>query len=446
MASENKTDDLTITKIVTYALPAFPASLVLITVAIYLPNFYTDDLGVTAGMLGWVFLLGRFWDAVTDPAMGYLSDRTRSRWGRRRPFLLLAAIPMWLTFYLIWSPNPDWSPTVLFLYLMVCYLTLYTFWTVFNVPYQSLGMELTSDYHQRTVLFAVRQAAYVVGTIFGMMIPAYLVGRLGNRLDAYSTFSLYAGALIVVILVFAFLSLREREDIHHAESFPFLEGMKITFKNRAFVILVLTYLASVVGASFIAPLSLYIAKYVIKMEGIVQYIVLVYMLGSLLSIPVWAFIAKKTSKVRAWQIALTIGGVAYFGALTYSEGTWILWMIFAAIVGTTFGCTMAIGPAIIADVIDQDELETGKRREGAFVGVQSFVDKAAVGLAVFIGMQGLAYIGYVPNVEQTPQVVSGLLFLYGILPGVLQLVSVVIIQRFPITPEVHQDIRRQLGR
>jgi GPH family glycoside/pentoside/hexuronide:cation symporter len=360
--------------------------------------------------------------------------------------LLVAAIPLWITFYLIWSPDPTWSPTVLFLYLLICYLSLFTFWTVFNVPYQSLGMELTSDYNQRTVLFAVRQISYVLGTVAGIMLPMYLVTRLGDRLEAFSLFSIIAGGLVVAILIVSFLRLRERQDIVHSEVFPFIKGLRVTFSNRAFLILVFAYLTSVVGSSFIAPLSMYIAKYIIKEVWVVQYIVLVYMLGSLLSIPLWALLATHTSKVRAWQLAMLIGGVAYFGALFYEEGSWQLWMVMAFIVGTTFGCTTAIGPAIIADVIDQDELETGKRREGAFVGVQSFVDKAAIGIAIFIGMQGLEYIGYVPNVDQTEQVISGLTFLYGTLPAVLQFVAVVIIHRFPITPEVHRSIQEQLGR
>lgn len=434
-------------QIATYSLPAFPASLVLITVGIYLPNFYTDNLAVTAGMLSWVFLIGRFWDAVTDPVMGYFSDKTRTRWGRRRPYLLLAAVPIWVFFYLIWSPDPEMGSTMQFLYLLVCYLALYTFWTVFYVPYQSLGMELTPDYDERNVLFGVRQILYVLGTITGMMLPVYIVSRMGgDRHAGYSTYALYTGALITVILVLAFARLQEREDIVHTETFPFFEGMKTTLKNRAFVIVVMTYLISLIGASFIAPLAMYMAKYVIKAEWAVQYVVLAYMVGSILAIPFWIRLAAKTNKIRAWQIAMVSGGLFYFGALLYDEGTWILWIVFGFLVGTSSGCTTAIGPSVIADVIDQDELETGKRREGAFVGIQSFIDKAAVGVAIFIGLQGLDYVGYIPNVDQPPIVIGGLIFLYGVLPGTLQIVAAVIINRFPITPEVHAEIRRQLGR
>jgi len=122
----------------------------------------------------------------------------------------------------------------------------------------------------------------------------------------------------------------------------------------------------------------------------------------------------------------------------------MLWIVLAVVVGSSTGCSMTMGPAISADVIDSDELETGMRREGAFVGVWSFVDKAAVGLAIFVGMQGLDRIGYVPNLEQTPDVIAGMKFLYCLLPAVLHLVALLIFQKFPITPEVHAQIRAQL--
>ena len=112
--------------------------------------------------------------------------------------------------------------------------------------------------------------------------------------------------------------------------------------------------------------------------------------------------------------------------------------------GAASGCSMTLGPAISADVIDSDELETGMRREGAFVGVWSFLDKAAVGLAVFIGMQGLHRIGYVPNEAQTPEVIAGMKYLYCLLPAALHLVALLIFQKFPITAEVHAQIRAQL--
>ena len=433
-------------RIVSYSLPALGTSMILVSVAIYLPNFYTDELGVTAGMLSWVFLVGRFWDAVTDPVMGYISDRTHTRWGRRRPYFLLSALPIWAAFYWIWSPDPGLSSNETFVHLIVCYLALYTFWTVFSIPYLSLGMELTTAYHERTRLFAGRQGFYIAGTTLGMLAPAIVAEALGSKAAGYSALGAVFGGLTVVLILITFTRVRERTGAATREPFPFFEGLRLTFRNRAFVVLLLVYLFSLVGASFIAPLSLYIAKYVIQAEWVMKYVMLAYMAGSLLSIPIWLRLSRRIGKNRTWTAAMVLGTVGYALSYTYHEGTWVRWIVLAVVVGAAAGCTMTLGPALSADVIDSDELETGMRREGAFVGVWSFVDKAAVGLAVFVGLQGLEAIGYRPNVAQNETVIEGMKFLYCLLPAVCHLAAVIVFQRFPITREVHAAIRAELDR
>lgn len=435
---------MTTGQIVSYSLPALGAYTILISVALYLPNYYTDELGVTAGLLSWVFLVGRVWDAVTDPIMGFISDRTRTRWGRRRPWLLLSALPLWALFYLIWSPSPSLSPQGTFAHLLVCYLALYTFWTVFWIPYLSLGLELTTDHHERTRLFGGRQAFAVGGSALGMLAPAILAQSFGGKAAGYAFMGAFFGGLTVALILVAFARVREREEMAAGESFPFLEGLRVTLRNRAFLVLLGVYLFSVVGGSFIAPLSLYVAKYVIRAEWVMQWVMLAYLAGSLASIPLWLRLSRRLGRNRTWSAAMLVGVAGYAASWTYHEGTWLRWIALAVVVGAANACTQALAPAVSADVIDSDELETGRRREGAFVGVWSFADKAAVGLAVFLGLQGLAAIGYAPNVEQSDGVVAGMKFLYCLLPALFNLVAFLIFQRFPITPEVHAEIRARL--
>jgi GPH family glycoside/pentoside/hexuronide:cation symporter len=169
-----------------------------------------------------------------------------------------------------------------------------------------------------------------------------------------------------------------------------------------------------------------------------------YLAGSVVSIPVWVRMSRKLGKNRTWSIAMLLATAVYATSFLYHEGTWQLWIVLAAIVGAANGCTMTVGPSISADVIDSDELETGRRREGAFMGIWSFMDKAAIGLAIFVGMQGLEALGYVPNQDQSETVVFGIKFLYCIVPACCHLAAVIIFQRFPITAEVHAGIRAQL--
>ncbi|MBW1884420.1 MAG: MFS transporter [Deltaproteobacteria bacterium] len=432
-------------QVLSYALPASAMALIMVSVAIYLPNYYTDELGVSAGMLSWVFLAGRVWDAVTDPLMGHISDGTRSRWGRRRPYFIVSALPIWLVFYLIWSPSPGLSTQGTFVHLLVCYILLYSFWTVFSVPYASLGMELTPNYHERTRIFGFRQAFIMAGTAVGMLAPFAFAQLMGDKAAGYSMMALVFGGIGAALIITTFVRVRERRAVADAETFSFFVGLKTTFSNHAFVILLLVYLASYVGGSFIAPLSIFMAKYVIKEEWAMQPVMIAYLLGSMLSIPIWLELSKRLGKNRTFSIGFIVGMLGYAASTTYYEGTWIRWVVLAVVVGAANGCTMTLGPALAADVIDSDELVTGARREGAFMGIWSFADKAAVGLAVFIGMQGLEYIGYEPNVDQSEEVIAGMKFLYCVLPALLQLVAFLIFQRFPITPERHERIRAELA-
>jgi Na+/melibiose symporter-like transporter len=256
--------------------------------------------------------------------------------------------------------------------------------------------------------------------------------------------ALCLGALGVVLILITFARVREPTRTDTAEALPFGRGLRATLSNRPFRVLLLVYLASHVGGSFIAPLSLFIAKYVIQVEWAMQPVMLAYLAGSMLSIPIWLRLSKVHGKNRTWTIGMLLGVTGYAISYSYHEGTWVLWMILAVVVGAATGCTLTLGPAIAADVIDSDELATGARREGVFMGVWSLVDKAAVGLAVFVGMQGLEAIGYVPNRAQTPGVIAGMKFLYCLLPAILNLVAVGLFQYFPITREVHREMRTEL--
>lgn len=427
-----------------YSLPAFGSAMVLISVGVYLPKFYTDELLVAPALLSWVFLLGRFWDAVTDPVMGYMSDRTRTRWGRRRPYFLLSALPIAVLFYLIWTPAPSLSESQLFFHLLLCYLGLYTFWTVFNIPYISLGAEMATNYHDRTRIYGGRQAFFLAGTAAGTLAPVFFVKFVGEAREGYSSMALVCGGMAMLLVVFAFFRLRENPAHQSEDPLPFFEGLRVTLRNRAFVILLFVYLIAVVGSSFLAMLTPYIAEYVIQASWVIPYVVLSYMGGAVASMPLWVRLARWKGKNRAWTLAMLLGAAGYFTSFSYHEGTWMLWIVLAAVVGSAAGCTSALGNAIVADVVDSDELQTGKRREGAFFGIVALLDKAAVGLAAFIGLRGLQAFGYQPNVEQTETVIFGMKLLYCLLPGFCHIAALLLFQRFPMTPEVHARIRAQL--
>ncbi|UCD86067.1 MAG: MFS transporter [Deltaproteobacteria bacterium] len=429
-------------QLINYGFPAFGMSIMLVAQTVYLPIYYTDTLMLGAHLLSIVFLVGRFWDAITDPVMGHISDRTRTRWGRRRPYFLLSSLPLAVAFFLIWSPRAS-SPLGLFLHLLIMYLILYTFWTIFAIPYISLGAELSPDYHERTRLFGARQIFGLVGAIIGTLLFDF-VRFIDDTKTGYSLMAGSTGLLTMILILIMFKGVRENPEFQSRESIGFFAGLKITFRNRAFLILLIVFLLLLAGGSFLYPLTPYIAKYVVRDPKLVRYVVLCYIVGAALSVALWVRLARKIGKNNTLTISMLVAATAFLLAFTYHEGTWLRWLILAMIAGTGLGCSLTVVPSIAADVIDSDELETGRRREGAFFGVWTFVEKCAVGLAVFIGISGLHLIGYEPNVEQTSSVILGMKLLYCILPGICHVAAALIFRKFPITPEVHAKIRAEL--
>jgi Na+/melibiose symporter-like transporter len=253
-----------------------------------------------------------------------------------------------------------------------------------------------------------------------------------------------------MLLIFInFIGNRENPEFQTREPFPFLKGVVISFRNRAFVILLIAYLLALAGGAMVAPLTPYMGEYVFRVQNpwLVPAIVLVFLVGAAASVYPWMKLSQKIGKNKTWNIGMAIGAVAGFTAMVvYNEGAWVWWLIISILAGMGYGCTTSIGPSLFADVVDSDELETGRRREGVFFGVMTFVEKAAVGLAVFAGLQGLDLIGYVPNVEQTASVIFGMKFLFCLMPAICHVVAVIVFLLFPITPEVHAQIRAELDK
>ena len=436
---------LTIREIITYSLPRFGSAAMFMAVGIYLPIFYTDTLALAPGFIAWTFLIGRFWDGLTDPVMGYVSDRTRSKMGRRRPYFLVSAFPVAIAFYFLWSPPVSLADRSLFIYLTVMYLLTFTFWTIFSIPHTSLGAEMTMDYHERTVLTGVREALGVFGTLIGTLAPPILARVYGSERGGYSVMAGWMAAVTCVFIFVCFFNVKENPEFQKQHPLALGKGLIALYKNRPFRVLVTAFMIALIGNAFVPILTLYIAKYVVKVPQPIPTIVIAsYMLAVVASIVFWTRLSRRIGKTEAWRRALMFTAVVFAASFYYHEGTWLVWIILAAMAGFGYGCTLALGYSMMADVIDLDELETGRRREGAYFGIWFFVEKGAVGLTAFIGMQTLERMGYVANQEQTVQVWWAMKFLYSILPAVCFAAAFFMLRRYPITQEEQQRIRAEI--
>lgn len=435
---------------VAYASPALALALMGITFYVFLPKFYVDTVGISAQAFGIIILVSRLWDAVLDPVLGYLSDRTRHSMGRRRPWILYGAVPLILVFVALCNPllvAPYWQLP----WAAGCTILFFFFWTLVSVPYQSLGAELSFDYDERTKLLAFRDGALVAGTVLAVVIPE-IVGRLinlpvGPALEAqrFSWLGITYALLVVGSVTWCVSAVRERkwgESVRPTGSVA--NNVTELFKNRPFVILLLSYTIGGFGAQLPATLFLFYVQYVLHSTQGPQFLLLYFAVG-FVCLPAWVWIASRWEKKQTWLTAMSVNVGAFLGVLFLGPGDEALYCLLVALSGVGYGATLALPSSMQGDVIDFDELESGKRREGQFTGFWLISSKLAGALGAGIALPVLDFTGYIPNAAQQPEsTIAALRWMYAGVPCICYGIAIVVASRYPITRELHQKIRHEI--
>jgi GPH family glycoside/pentoside/hexuronide:cation symporter len=431
-------------KKVAYAAPAFALAIVGIPVYVYLPKFYTDVVGVNIAILGYLLLAVRLFDAVTDPAIGYLSDQTNTRFGRRRPYIAGGAIFLSLSMYFLFNP-PHASPSFETAWFGVTIFSLFLFWTVIVVPYESLGPEITFDYDERTTLLGMRDGALIAGTLVAASSPALVAWGFGlssthegERAKFFWIAVLYAPCLIALCW-WCVVSIRERPQIIGRKRPELWQGLRQVSQNRPFIILLVSYIVAAFGSNLPATLILYYVEYVLQSK-LADLFLLIYFVTGVLFLPGWVYMARRLEKKITWLAAMVINTGAFTGVFFLGPGDAHLYGILVFLSGIGFGATLAIPSAMQADVIDYDELLSGQRREGQYIGIWSITKKLAAALGVGLALAILGAVGYTPNVEQSAQVQFTLRVLYALVPSLCNIAAFVIALAYPISRKIHHDI------
>jgi GPH family glycoside/pentoside/hexuronide:cation symporter len=426
-----------------YAAPAFALAVVGIPIYVYLPKFYTDVVGIEIAALGAILAGVRIFDAVTDPVMGYLSDRTASRFGRRRPYIAAGALFVALFLFLLFTP-PAASPAFETVWFGVNIYALFLFWTVVTVPYESLGPEITFDYNERNSLFALRDGLLIAGTLAAAASPAAVQAAFGLAADAqgertkFFWIAIIYAPLVIGSAVWCALAVRELPQ-RETSSAGILKGLRQVFRNRPFVILLSAYTISAVGSNLPATLILYYVQYVL-LSPRADFFLLLYFVTGILFLPAWVSLARKVGKKHAWLLSIGINTGAFIGVFFLEAGQEMIYGVLVFFSGIGLGATLALPSSIQADVIDYDELLTGERREGRYIGLWSIAKKLAAAVGVGAGLSILGLAGYVPNAAQPEKVVFTLRVLYALVPSACNLVALAIACAYPISETTHKQI------
>jgi glycoside/pentoside/hexuronide:cation symporter, GPH family len=395
----------------------------------FLMFFYTDTLRLSPTAVGLMILLSKGWDAITDPAMGYVSDTTRSRWGRRRPYVLLGALPMGVCYYLLFSP-PLLPPQSLLWYMLGLSLALYTCFSVFTVPYYAWGAELARNYHDRTAVVQVRALLGLVGGVAGASLPMLIVGRYTDPRTGFTAMALAIGAVIAASTLLPGVTLRDRgrDRLPDASLAHFLGGLRHTFANRDFCIIFVTFCLMTVSAAMGTAIQLVVVKYRLQMYDWFPLFALVFGISLALSFPVWMGLSRRVGKSRALQMGLLLGCIVPLGWVVVQPGQAGAMIVFMIVAGAASGSlTLAASQAI--DVVDFDELHTGEQRAGAYFGIWAFGLKLATAVGMFFGGALLDAVGYVPDATQDPATLWWLVMLVGPLQSVVTLFGLLIFRR-----------------
>ncbi len=436
--------------VASYGAPGLVLAALALTFYVFLPKYYADVVGINLTVLGVVVLLSRVWDAVIDPAIGALSDRTTSRWGRRRPWMAAGALPLALTFMLLVVIPHIGSAVLEGLYLGALTFVFFVFWTMVTVPYEALGAELSFNYDERTRLIGVREAAVLAGTLLAALIPIAIgIGsdlsmHLADQRQRYLLLGGIYAVLVILLVGVCVLSVPERRWAESQRPKEFLRNIASIFRNKPFRTLLAAYAVSALGVSVAATTILFYTEYVLGSSGGAVFLAIYLGIGTA-TVPFWIYLARRLDKRRAWLLALGVNTGAFVWAMLLGRGdaTWFGVIVVLSALG--LGGVMGLPPSMQADVIDYDEWTSGRRREGEYIGFWSIVKKLAAASSAGLAFPILDLSGYAPGVEQqSASAVWALRLLYVGTPSLCNVIAIFVAWRYPISRGLHEQIRRDI--
>lgn len=441
-----------------YGLTDLPISLALFPVAVFIPRFYASDMGVPLAVIGTILFLVRWSDVVTDPLMGYISDHTRSRFGRRKLWIALATPLMMLAVYQLFLPDsgmmwlkPLYVAVVDVEHMNWLHLGLWSFVlslaiTMMLIPYYAWGSELSTDYHERSKVTGARAVFNSLGSLSAQLIPAMallLFGLGGSGV----VLELVGLTMLVLMPVCVTLTLTNvREPAYQPRSqVSVIDGLKLMLANGPFKRLVLAFMIGSLGLNVTTPLYLFFIADVLQAEDKAIFMLSFFYLSSILAVPFWIWFSKQVGKHRAYLVSFFLLAFAHPCYLLLGPGDF--WWMLPMTLTTGFaagGFSQTLPNSMKADVIDLDTLETGENRAALFFSAWSFAQKATASFGGAIALFGLSLFGFQAGVDNGAEELFGLRFLFSTFPSLFFLTGAAIVWNYPITEARHAEIRANL--
>jgi oligogalacturonide transporter len=423
--------------------------------------FLTDVVRISPSLAGTVFLVSKIWDAVSDPLMGTISDRTRTRFGRRRPYFLAGVALIFLSFFLLWYPVDFDLEMHRFIFVLGAYLFFSTVLTMVMIPYNALASELTLDYNERTALSTIRIFFSSLSSLLCAVIPMEIVKILPDVRQGYITMGVSFGLFFALPFIIVFLTTFERPQFQeHTARFSLRRMFLEPFKTRSFIHILFMYLFAFVAVDAVMSVIIYFMTYYLHRGAETNYVLGVLLVVQIIALPFFAWLSGRAGKRHAFTVAI---------------GLWILFMlfsflvrpgspppliyVFAGCIGFATGGVVVMIYAIFPDMPDIDELYSGERREGIYSGLFTFMRKLSSAVGIFLISNAIQLAGYRPPEEetvdgavqmveqvQTPQFIMILRIVFAVLPVVLLAFGLYGAWRYGLTPRLHDKLKEFLQR
>lgn len=431
-----------------YGAPAFAFAMLLLPPYVLLPVFYSQTMGLSLQLVGYVVVACRIFDAFTDPLIGTLSDRTRSRLGRRRVWVLCAVPLTVITVMMLFMPPPD--PSIWWFAAGLAGLTLA--WTMLLLPYSAWGSELSPDYNVRTFVVGVREGFGLAGTLLVVSVPAVMTAF--GYVDPKDHMFAVGGTIVVALAIFSLplLSFVPDPDSTTTHVVPPRFRVRDVLSNAPFVRLVMAYLINSLANGLPATLFILFVGHVLGLPELYGPLLLAYFVSALLAIPIWFLISRRLGKHRTWAFAMLLACAVFsLTPFVVVQGELIPFLVITVLTGIAAGADMALPSSIQADVIDVDTLNTGANRAGLFFAIWGVVTKLSFALAALsfpllewsgFSASAISADGQTSNPEAS---LALLVALYAVVPIILKLVACSLIWRFPLGEAEHRAVRDKLG-
>lgn len=442
------TEKLSVWTKLAYGIADFGFAFTDSAIAVLFALFLTDIVGLTAAQAALAIFVGRSWDYINDPLIGHFTDRTRSRWGRRRPYLLFGALPFALAFVMMWWIPPISAKWGLVAYYGFAYFFFDTVVTFVTMPYFALTPELTQDYDERTSLTSYRMFFSLVGGLAAFVVPLAMIGEtIPANAGRALQMGLIFGAASALPLLLTFFGTRERRE-YIAQRQPSLrESLQAARRNRPFVFAMGIFLFTWTAMSIIENQLFYFLEYRMGLEEEAPLVAAAVFVTAIVVLPFWVWASERTDKRKAYIFGmLFLSGVMVTLVFIQPSLGFAVVMALACLAGVGVSAVHVLPWAMIPDAVEVDELNTGARHEGMFYALVTLFRKIASSIAIPLALLFLDRSGFVSNADVQPaSAIWAMRLLIGPIPSFLLLGGIVFAIYYPLSRKAHSETREQIA-